>query len=377
MHFRYYKDFVWRERILKPIERNAVKKILIRGVNWVGDAVLSIPSIMAVRRLFPEARITLLVNPWVSPIYSEAAFVDEILEYDKAGRHKGCAGLSRLVSDLKRRNFDLAILLQNAFEAALIPFCARIPLRAGYARDGRSFLLTHPCKIDPGVRQVHQVYYYLGILSELGLLAPKPWEQKPLPIRITIGVRNADRSAATAMLRSNGIQENDIVVALNPGAFYGEAKRWLPDRYAQVADALANRHSARTIILGAASDLETARIVAAHMSTHPVILAGQTTLGQVMGLLKESDLLITNDSGPMHIASALDVPQLAIFGSTSEVATGPCNRDAIVIKHPVDCNPCFLRKCPTDFRCMKEITVSQVVEAANPILEKARGRGRT
>jgi len=133
---------------------------------------MSIPAMREIRRLFPAAHITLLVNPWVSPIYAEVEFIDEILQYDKHGIHKGWAGFGRLVSDLRRRNFDLAILLQNAFEAALIACCARIPIRVGYARDGRRLLLTHACKIHPGVRQVHQVYYYLGILSSLGCWRP-------------------------------------------------------------------------------------------------------------------------------------------------------------------------------------------------------------
>jgi heptosyltransferase-2 len=361
---------------VKRLEPRAINKILIRAVNWVGDAVISIPAMREVRRLFPKAHISLLASPWVSPIYSEAEFVDEILEYDKRGIHRGVAGLARLTAELRRRRFDMAILLQNAFEAAFIAFCARIPIRAGYARDGRRPLLTHACKIDPGVRQTHQVYYYLGILSGMGLLAPRLWEQNSPQMPISIGIKRSDLDAAAALLRSNGIREDDIVVAINPGAFYGEAKRWFTDRYAAVADALADRYGARIVILGASSDLETARRVAANMASRPAILAGQTTLGQLMGLIKGADLLITNDSGPMHLAAALDVPQLAIFGSTSEVATGPLNPNAAVIKHQVDCNPCFLRKCPTDFRCMKGVTVSQVLDAAQKILEGVKRRGR-
>jgi heptosyltransferase II len=362
--------------VVKQLETGAVKNILIRGVNWVGDAVMSIPAMMEIRKLFPDAHIALLVNPWVSPIYAEVEFIDEILQYDKRGIHKGWAGFGRLISDLRRHNFDLAILLQNAFEAAFIAWCARIPMRAGYARDGRCLLLTHPCKIDPAVRQVHQVYYYLGILSTLGLLAPRPWERSGCELPIGIGIRETDRDAALAMLRMSGINDTDIVVAINPGAFYGEAKRWFPERYAAVADALADRYGAKIIILGASSDLETARRVAAHMASQPAILAGQTTLGQLMGLLKQIDLLITNDSGTMHLAAALDVPQLAIFGSTSEVATGPQNQNAAVIKHPVECNPCFLRKCPTDLRCMKGVSVIEVVDAARKILDNPQIRGR-
>jgi heptosyltransferase-2 len=361
---------------VKAIQTGGIKKILIRGVNWVGDAVLSIPAIMEVRKLFPEARISLLVNPWVRPIYSKVDFVDEVLEYDKRGVHKGLPGLLRLTSDLKRRNFDMAILLQNAFEAAFIAFLARIPLRVGYARDGRSFILTHACTIEPEIRRLHQVYYYLGILSGIGLTPLKFWNQRPLPVPIHIGITDADQSAAVSMLRANGIHQDDLIIAINPGASYGEAKRWFPDRYAKTADELALKYGARIIILGAASDLETAQMVAANMTSRPVILAGKTTLGQMMGLLKQSSLLITNDSGPMHIAAALDVAQLAIFGSTSETATGPLSRNAAVIKHTVDCNPCFLRKCPTDFRCMKEITSEQVVQSAGAILEQAANRSR-
>ncbi len=359
---------------MRRIDAGAVKKILIRTTNWVGDAVLSIPAMREVRKLFPKAHISLLASPWVSPIYSEVEFADEIIEYDKRGLHKGWLGLGRLTADLRRRRFDLAILLQNAFEAALIAFCARIPLRVGYARDGRSLLLTHACRINPQVRHMHQAYYYLGILSGAGLTPFRLWEQELGPTGV--GIKKADREAAAAMLRSNGIRENDLVVAINPGAFYGEAKRWLPDRYAAVADALAERHGARIVLIGAPSDLETARRVAENMKSLPLILAGQTTLGQLMGLLKECDLLITNDSGPMHLAAALDVPQLAIFGSTSEAATGPLSSKAAVLKNPVECNPCFLRKCPTDFRCMKGLSVLEVLKAAQDKLEEAQNRGR-
>jgi heptosyltransferase-2 len=185
-----------------------------------------------------------------------------------------------------------------------------------------------------------------------------------------VNTREEDAAAAKKILRSSGIEEGDVLIGINPGAFYGPAKRWFPDRYAAAADSLANDYNARVVIFGAPSDLPVVQEVAAAMSRPPVILAGQTTLGQLMGLLKECRLLITNDSGPMHLAAALDVPQLAVFGSTSEIATGPLSGNAVVIKHPVDCNPCFLRECPTDFRCMKCISVEQVVEAARKLISR-------
>ena len=345
------------------------RNILIRGTNWVGDAVISVPAMREIRRIFPDAHIALFVRPWVRDVYTAVDFVDEILDYDKSGIHRGLPGFFKLIADLRRRRFDLAVLLQNAFEAACIAWCARIPRRIGYARDGRSLLLTDACPIDPAVHGEHQAYYYLGILSALGLPAFNPRAYRDSPPDISIGVRDSDRAAARKMLESRGIPEGETVVGINPGAFYGEAKRWFPDRYAAVADALAGRYGARILIFGSTADRSTAEDVAANMKRPAVVLAGQTTLGQLMGLLKECRLLITNDSGPMHLAAALDVPQLALFGSTSETATGPLGRQSIVIKQPVDCNPCFLRKCPTDFRCMRNISVQQVLEAAQKILE--------
>jgi len=356
---------------MKQARGSTPANILIRGTNWVGDAVISIPAIKEVRRLFPEACISLLVRPWVRDIYAGAGFADEILDYDKDGIHKGWNGFLRLVSGLKQRSFDCAILLQNAFEAALIAWAARIPQRIGYARDGRSLLLTSACRIDPDVRRVHQVYYYLGILSGVGWLNARLWAQKDYRPSIQVSVRDEDTDAARKMLRSAGIRNGEPVIGINPGAFYGPAKRWFPDRYAVVADTLAKQYRARIVVFGSSSDLRTAEEVAASMKNTAIILAGRTTLGQLMGLIRECRLLITNDSGPMHLAAALDVPQLAIFGSTSEIATGPLSPRAVVIKHPVECNPCFLRECPTDFRCMKGISTDHVLDEARRILERS------
>lgn len=329
--------------------------------------MICIPAMREIRRLFPDAVISLLIRPWVRDIYSAVDFIDEIIEYDKEGRHRGKSGLFRLISELKRRQFDLAVLLQNAFEAAFIAWCAGIPDRIGYARDARSLLLTRPCRIAPEVLKVHQGYYYLGMLSSAGLIAEDPWSSnRELDIRI--GVRKEDSEAAREMLRASGIAAGDTIIGINPGAYYGPAKRWFPDRYAAVADRLVEEYGARVAIFGSASDLRTAEELQAGMKHKPVILAGRTTLGQLMGLLKECRLLITNDSGPMHLAAALGVPQLAIFGSTSEVATGPLSRRAVVIKHQVDCNPCFLRECPSDFACMKNVTTEQVFDAARTML---------
>ena len=357
---------------MKHINPAGIRKILIRGTNWVGDAVMSIPAMREIRRIFHGSHITLLVRPWVKDVYSAVEFVDRVLEYDKQGAHAGWRGLRRLAAQLKREQFDLAILLQNAFEAAFLAWSAHIPVRLGYARDARSIFLTHACRIDPQLSKLHQAYYYLGILSDAGLIEKHLWKLPDYPLRIQVGVRDEDRRAAREILHAQGVDTRQLVIGLNPGAYYGGAKRWLSDRYAGVADELAEKYQARIIIFGAPGERRIAEDIAEKMKGKPVILAGQTTLGQLMGLLKECRLLITNDSGPMHLAAALDVPQLAIFGSTSEIATGPLSSQAEVIKHPVGCNPCFLRECPIDFRCMTLITVERVLGSAIKKLEENR-----
>ncbi len=358
---------------MKRINPEDVRKILIRGTNWIGDAVMSIPALREIRRIFQRSEIVLLVRPWVRDVYSAVEFVDRVSEYDKQV-YQGWRGLRRLAEELEREQYDMAILLQNAFEAAFLAWSARIPIRLGYARDARSVFLTHPCRIDPRLRDFHQAYYYLGVLTCAGLLEGQPpWERPGYQLNIRIGIREEDSKAAVEILQAHGIDRGQPVIGLNPGAYFGGAKRWLTDRYAKVADELALRHGARIVIFGASGERRIAEEIAGQMKSTSVILAGQTTLGQLMGLLKECRLVITNDSGPMHLAAALDVPQLAIFGSTSEIATGPLSRQAEVIKHPVACNPCFLRECPIDFRCMTRITVERVIGAAESKLAQISG----
>jgi heptosyltransferase-2 len=348
---------------MKPIDASAIRSVLVRGTNWVGDSVMSVPALRLVRACFPSARITLLIRPWVRDVFSAVDFVDDVILYDAAGRHGGAAGFLRLARELRDGAFDLAILLQNAFGAALLTRAARIPLRLGYARDARAALLTHPVRIDPAVRRVHQSYYYAGILSGAGLLPGPPWEDSASLPPVRIGVKNEDRSAARALLAASGIGRGELVAGINPGAAYGPAKCWLADRYAEVADRLVEQHAARIVLLGSAGEVPAAQDVARRMRRPAVMLAGRTSLGQLMGVISECSLLVTNDSGPMHLAAALGVPQVAIFGSTNEIATGPLSRAARVVKHQVPCNPCLLRVCPIDFRCMTRVGVEEVWSA--------------
>ncbi len=362
---------------MSAIDPERFRRVLIRGTNWIGDAVMSVPAIREIRRIFPRAHIALLVRPWVRDVYSAAAFVDEVLVYDTDGAHRGILGRHRLVLTLKPRGFDLAILLQNAFDAAALAWWARIPCRIGYGRDARAFLLTHPVTVDPEVRRVHQAYYYLGILAGMKWIGQRLWNDQQYRLKIDLGVCDSDRAGARDLLRLHGIEAGERLIGLNAGATYGGAKRWLPDRFARVAEHLADSQRARVVMLGSKMEQRIVQDVAARMAVPCLNLAGQTTLGLLMGVLKECSLLITNDSGPMHLAAALGVPQVAVFGSTSEIATGPVSDVAEVVKNPVDCSPCFLRECPIDFRCMTGIDVARVIEAAERAMAKGEQRSKT
>jgi heptosyltransferase-2 len=357
---------------MKNLVPGKAGRILIRGTNWVGDAVMSIPALKEIRRLYPDAHLSLLVRPWVRDVYAAADFVDEILEFDKQTQHGSPVGLWRLSRDLRNSHFDMAILLQNAFEAAFLAWLAGIPVRVGYARDYRSLLLTHPCKVDPEVLKVHQIYYYLEMLSQVGLLEPRLWLDPHYSPSLSVPVHPSDCLEAKKILLAKGIRAGDVLVGINPGASYGGAKRWLSERFARVADELTSNCNVRVVIFGAPSERAVAELVASQMKQAPVVLAGETTLGQLMALIRQCSLFITNDSGPMHLAAALDVPQIAIFGSTSEIATGPLNAEARVIKSPVPCSPCFLRECPTNLGCMTGIEIDPVLAAAREKLGKFR-----
>ncbi|MGC2061441.1 MAG: lipopolysaccharide heptosyltransferase II [Thermodesulfovibrionales bacterium] len=346
--------------------------ILIRGVNWVGDAIMTMPAIRAVRRAYPEARINLLVRPSVSPLFEHDPNVDEIISYSDG--YRGLSGKIRLAHLLKQRGFSRAFLLQNAFDAALISFLAGIPERVGYKRDGRGMLLTRGVPFDLPAKEMHHIDYYLNLMRKAGL--------DPVPSKPWIYLLSEERLAAGETLQPL----RRPVVALNPGAAYGSSKRWPPARFAEVAVRFMRERDAGVLILGGPKET----VIAAEIDHGirqllsdarlsgprdiPVMnLAGKTTLRELAALISESDLLITNDSGPMHIGYAVRTPLVAIFGSTSPQHTGPVGRDAVVLKKDVDCAPCLERECRRgDLRCMDLISADEVFDAGLKLIKTER-----
>lgn len=335
---------------------HSANKILVRGTNWIGDAVMTTPALMALRAGCPDAEIVLLTNPLVAPLFKHHPAVDRVLVYARKGKHRGLRGFYRMVRELRRENFDAALLLQNAIEAALLTFAARIPYRAGYPTDARRLLLSDPVNLNPGDKTLHHTEYYLTLLRRLGFATP----QTSLCLHVT----PAELDWARTTLESNN------VIALNPGAAYGSAKRWFPERFAAVADTLAQRYGATILLTGGPGEREIGEEIGAFMQSDSINMVGKTDVRQMMALLASSRLLITNDSGPMHVAAAFDVPIVAVFGPTDHTTTSPASETVEIVRKEVDCAPCLLRQCPTDHRCMKNITPDDVIAAAIKLLEK-------
>jgi heptosyltransferase-2 len=337
-----------------------VEKILIRGPNWIGDAVLAIPAMKAVRKHFPDAEITLLVRPWVAGLFTAAPFIDKVWSEAKPS---GVADWSRITKDIRARRFDLALLLPNSFESALMMFLGGVRQRVGYATNGRRWMLTNA--VAQGDAGRHQVQYYLDLVKTVWPGVSQP----SIEIQATI----EERSDARTLLAAEGIRDGAPFLVLNPGAAYGSAKRWGEDRFAAVADILAAELRLQVALIGSERERPIAEQIQGRMKTRAAVLSGKTSLDTLIGILAESSLMITNDSGPMHIAAALGIPTVAVFGSTDERVTSPSGPRARVVKHPVECSPCLLRECPIDHRCMNGVSVEDVCQAARELLGSDRG----
>src|SRR5213594_2340809 len=274
---------------------------------------LTRPALVAIRKGFPQAKIALLAKPAIAELLHRHPAVDEIVLYRDPGPHAGLGGKLTLARLLRRGQYDLAILLQNAFEAAAITALAGIPNRYGYATDGRWFLLTHRVPLTPKIRHKHQAHYYLELLRPLGI----PVEPKPPILQTTPG----EDAEAIEHLRAFGVDPKKVLIGLNPGSVYGTAKRWLPERFAEVADRMAAEHGGVVLIFGGRGEEELGAEIAGMMTAPTIVLSGRTTVRRLMALIKQCRLFITNDTGPMHIATAFGVPTVAIFGPTDPATT--------------------------------------------------------
>jgi heptosyltransferase-2 len=355
---------------------------------------MSVPALQALRARYPQAHIAILARPWVGGIYGREPFCDELIPYEAPKGWEGIAAKLKVAAELRARNFDCALLLQNAFEAAALVRLAGIPTRIGYATDGRAWMLSTAIRIPRAARQPrgawstqarnrqaaalalpgsflddetprHQRFYYLELLKRAKLITDYPREGE---IRLSGAAAAAERGRE----RFQQASISGLVVGVSPGAAYGGAKRWLPERFAEAATRVARERSATVAIFGAREELPICDLVQARLEAlgqRCVNFAGATSIADFVEMAAACDAFLTNDSGPMHIASALGIPTVAIFGATDHVSTGPTGASSRIVREPVDCSPCLLRECPIDHRCMTRVSADRVANTALELIE--------
>ncbi len=339
-----------------------LKNIIVRMPNWIGDLVMATPILTDLRKQFPDAEITAMCKTPISDLLEKDKDIDELYSFQKLTN-----GFSRrkekrnIIETLKKGKYDLGILLTNSFSSAWWFWQAGILNRIGFKGHLRTPFLTHGLNVSFDKEKEHQVTTYKRIL-------------KPLKIKISdskprLYLTSEEKTKAAELLYRNGFQEGKILIGIHPGASYGPAKCWPKERFREVSLELLKDPDLFLVFLGDEKSNEEIQKICFKLPERAINLAGLTSLRELMGILEKCDLLLTNDSGPMHIAAALKTKVIALFGSTSDVKTGPYNQGKVINKK-VECSPCYKRECPIDFRCMKQISVKEVIQAVFQILHR-------
>jgi len=332
----------------------SIRMILIRGVNWIGDTIITLPTIKGIRGVFSRAHLAILVRPHLSSLFGRCAFVDEIIPYPEDAGFDLILKERELAKGISQKQFDLAVIFPRSFRSALIPYLARIPFRMGYSSCKRGMLLTHRLEEREEVLACHQVGYYYHMARSLG--ARYKWEQPNL------SVGREEHDWALEFLKNAGINESHLLIGINPGSTYGTAKCWFTERYLELTRRLIRRAHVKIILVGGKDNLSLINHIASNLNGQIIKAVGKDIL-QLAALLKRCHLFISNDTGPMHVAAAVGTPVVAIFGSTNPVSTSPLGRGHRIVRKEVPCSPCLKRDCPKDRRCMELITVDEVERA--------------
>jgi heptosyltransferase-2 len=368
-------------------------RIVVFAPNWLGDAVMAVPCLERLKRGNPAATIAVAARGHLAPLYEMVPDVDEVLRLRPVGRFGGAVAALADARRLRRGRFDWAVLLPNSFRSALIARLAGIPNRHGYATDGRGWLLTHAAPRPP---RVHMVEYYRRLGNGVGTGFAdhndvRQERDRRDQFRPHLSVPEEARERARALLAEHGWAPGagGPLVGMAPGAAYGTAKQWLPERFAELASHLGAA-GVRTVLVGTAADHDVCESIALRLGSHaPINLAGRTSLAELAAVIAECGSFVTNDSGAMHVAVAVGTPVTAIFGPTQEWETGPDwaeggRREAeggrqeaeggrqeaegetpthTLIIGEVPCRPCMLRECPIEHQCMTAVTVDRVKDA--------------
>jgi len=339
-------------------------KILVRSQNWIGDVVIATASLRCIRRSFPEASISVVAKPWVIPILAHNPHIDEIIEYDGKGIHQGIPGLLRLSRYLQTRRFEGAILLQRAFEAALIAFLAHIPQRMGYMTDARGFLLTHKAKAAKEEFNIPRLEHDLMLLEGFGLNVGKK--------ELLLPIGKEQKRRVERRLRELCIEMDESLVGFSPGAVGSVLKRWYPERFAELAVRIREAYPGRVLLFGGPDEQELGEEIC-RMAANPgvVNLAGHTSLEEAIAMIGLCGMFVTNDSGLMHVAAALDVPLVCIFGPTDPGRTAPWSQRYVLVRDEgVDCYGCKMRKCEQGHKCMDRITVERAYQGVQVAVDR-------
>jgi len=337
------------------------ENIIIRMPNWIGDLVMATPVLADLRARFPDAKITAMASHPIAHVLDNDPSIDELFCFHHLSgpvrRNPGRNTIDRLVTG----KYDLGILLTNSFSSAWRFWQGRVNRRIGFRGDFRSLLLTDPISFPEKRKEQHLVKTYKALLAPLGI------EESKTPPKLYVDAEEIKE--AKKLLESFGVEKGEVVVGINPGAAYGSAKCWPQERFREVAEKLiALDKRVRVLFFGSGEGVSLVKEICNGLPPQVVNLAGTTSIRELMALISSCDLFITNDSGPMHIADALNIPLIALFGSTDPVVTGPYRQFGGVICKAVDCSPCFKRVCPIDFRCMTRIGVEEVYAKAKQCL---------
>lgn len=319
-------------------------KILIRGVNWIGDAIMILPTLNAIKKKYNDSLITLVVKKWVKDIYKNNPDIDELIEYPENRKE-----YFNLIKKLRIVKYDIGLAMPKSFSAALFLFLAGAKKRIGFKSQFRSFLLTDRLKFTDELLNKHQLFIYLELARYIGCetIAPE--------LNLVINENAIDKA--------NDILKGDNWIGIHSGAFFGPAKRWLPENFAEVANRLMN-NGFKIVWFGAASDTKTMELIKPLLKIETLDLTGKTSLDLLCALIKKCKVVIANDSGPMHIAAAVNTPVVAIFGSTNIKTTYPFTNNKIILYKKIECSPCMRRDCfKKTYDCFKQITVEDVYES--------------
>lgn len=335
----------------------APERILVRATNWVGDLVMSLPALKAVRQAFPAAKLVVLVKQELAGFFDGLAWVDEVLPRRLGRGLPGLADRWRMAQALREQRFDLAVLFPNSFDSAFWIWMSRIPRRAGFARHGRGWLLTHRAFPSGSLLETHQVHYYLQMLRETLSVDGRAED-------CALECHAPHREKMRAWLAERRERPAGPLIALAAAAAYGPAKEWPAGHFVALIDRLAAHHGAECVLIGAPREREKCEQIAAQSEHGALLAAGVTGLGEAIGLLSLCAGFAGNDSGAMHLAGALGLPTVGIFGSTRADRTGPLGPRTKVLYRPLECSPCLERTCRLGhYECLKQIT-PEAVEGA-------------